>query len=162
VRPAPITIFGRRQTLAGGIGKPGPAVVKNADQSNAQYSEDFIFFQSTNEPTLEIANEDGQVVVARVTAFQAANGLAGQRPMECHGQPEICQFFSSETGGFGGTDFFDQISRRADFLRRFGEQIAVDFGLPGVGDGQPLAHLGQLADHGADVNFGEFALHGTR
>lgn len=55
-------------------------------------SQDFIFFQSTNKLPLEIANEDAQVVIARVTGFQAANRLAGELTVERYGQPKIDSF----------------------------------------------------------------------
>jgi hypothetical protein len=115
VRPAPITTSAVGQTLAG-ASESRPSRRREC-RSRAGYQRISSSSTSTNELPLEIANEDGQVVVAGVTGFQAANRLAGQRPVEGYGQPERGQFFSGETGGFGGADFFDQIRRRADFLR---------------------------------------------
>ena len=81
--------------------------------------------------------------------------------MEGFGEPELGQPFGGEAGGFGGADFLDQVGRGADFAGGIGQDVAVHLGFPGVGDGQALAHLGQLADHGADRDVRHAALDGA-
>jgi hypothetical protein len=94
-----------------------------------------IFFQTTNETSFEVADQNAELVRARVITFQAADGLAGQRTVEGKAQAQAGQTFGSKAGRFRGTDRFDQIGRSTDFLCRCGENVTVDLGLPGMRDG---------------------------
>src|SRR5574343_760874 len=120
-----------------------------------------LLLDTANELPLEIADQHGQAIVAGVVGSQAADGLDCQLAMEGFGEAEGGQAFGGKAGGFGSADFLDQVGRGADFAGRVGQDVAVHLGLPGVGDGQPLAHLGQLADHGADRDVRHAALDGA-
>src|SRR5574343_994893 len=120
-----------------------------------------LLLDTANELSLEITDQHGQAIVAGVVGGQAADGLARQLAMEGFGEAEGGQSFGGKAGGFGGANFLDQVGRGADFAGGVGQDVAVHLGLPGVGDGQALAHLGQLADHGADRDVRYAALDGA-
>src|SRR5574343_111307 len=80
---------------------------------------------------------------------------ANELPLEIadqHGQAIVA--------GVVGGQAADGLARQLA-MEGFGEDVAVHLGLPGVGDGQALAHLGQLVDHGADRDVRYAALDGA-